>query len=143
MVARNSHNAQFKSVSGDLVVSGADGDVQLGTVSGDASVSLGTVTRAHLNSVSGDVSINASGLGASGQIDAESVRGDVNVHLGAVPDADIDVQSFSGEIHNCFGPKAVEEQYGPGSRLSFRSGKGGGRVHIDTKSGDVTLCAPK
>jgi DUF4097 and DUF4098 domain-containing protein YvlB len=143
LAARNSHNAQFKSVSGDLVISGADGDVQLNTVSGDANLTLGTLTRARLASVSGDVSVNASGLGSSGQLDADSVSGDVNVHLGAVPDADIDVQSFSGEIHNCFGPKAVEERYGPGSRLSFRSGKGGGRIHIDSKSGDVTLCAPK
>jgi hypothetical protein len=86
------------------------------------------------------VNVHASGLGSSGQLDADSVSGDIAVHLGAVPDADIDVQSFSGEIHNCFGPKPVEEQYGPGSRLSFRSGKGGGRIHIDAKSGDVTLC---
>ncbi len=60
-----------------------------------------------------------------------------------MPDADIDVQTFSGEINNCFGPKPVEQQYGPGNRLSFRSGKGGGQVHIDTKSGDVALCNTK
>ncbi len=93
--------------------------------------------------MSGDVNVTATGLASSGQLDAESVSGDVGVHLGALPDADIDVQTFSGEIHNCFGPKVVEEQYGPGSRLSFRSGKGGGRIHVDTKSGDVTLCASK
>ena len=143
LAARNSHSAQFKSVSGDLLISGVGGDVQLATVSGDANLTLGTLNRAHLTSVSGDVSVNAGGLAPSGQLDADSVSGDVGVHLGAVPDADVDVQSFSGEIHNCFGPKPVEEQYGPGSRLSFRSGKGGGRIHIDAKSGDVTLCAPK
>jgi len=53
------------------------------------------------------------------------------------------VQSFSGDIRNCFGPKPVEEQYGPGSRLNFRNGKGGAHVHIDTKSGDVALCGTK
>ena len=143
LVAHNSHNAQFKTVSGDLNISGADGDVQLNSVSGDANLTLGTLTRAHLESVSGDVNVNAGGLAAGGQLDADSVSGDVNVHLTALPDADIDVQSFSGDIHNCFGPKPVEEQYGPGSRLSFRNGKGGGRIHIDTKSGDATLCAAK
>jgi DUF4097 and DUF4098 domain-containing protein YvlB len=143
LAARNSHSAHFKSVSGDLVISGTDGDVQLATVSGDANLTLGTLNRAHLTSVSGDVSVNASALAPSGQLDADSVSGDVAVHFAAMPDADVDVQSFSGEIHNCFGPKAVEEQYGPGSRLSFRSGKGGGRIRIDAKSGDVTLCAPK
>jgi DUF4097 and DUF4098 domain-containing protein YvlB len=141
--AHGSHSARVKSVSGDLVISGIDGDVQLTTVSGDARLTLGTLGRAQLSSVSGDVSVNSSGLAASGQLSADTVSGDVGVHLGAVPDADIDVQAFSGEIHNCFGPKAVEEQYGPGSRLNFRSGKGDGRIQIDTKSGDVTLCAAK
>jgi len=141
--ARGSHSGRFKTVSGDLVISGVDGDVQLSTVSGDARLTLGTLSRAQLSSVSGDVNVTANGLAAAGQLAADSVSGDVGVHLGAVPDADIDVQAFSGEIHNCFGPKAVEEQYGPGSRLSFRSGKGGGHIQIDSKSGDVTLCAGK
>lgn len=141
--AHGSHSGRFKSVSGDVVISGVDGDVQLSTVSGDARLMLGTLSRAQLSSVSGDVSVNSSGLAASGQLSADSVSGDVGVQLGAVPDADIDVQAFSGEIHNCFGPKAVEEQYGPGSRLNFRSGKGDGRIQIDSKSGDVTLCAGK
>ena len=143
LVAHNSHNAQFKTVSGDLMISGADGDLQLNTVSGDASLTLGSLTRAHLESVSGDVNVTAGGFAAGGQLDADSVSGDVMVHLRVLPDADIDVQSFSGKINNCFGPKPVEEQYGPGSRLSFRNGKGGGRIHIDTKSGDVTLCGAK
>lgn len=143
MVAHHGHNAQLKTVSGDLNVSGTGGDVQLNSVSGDANLMLDSVTRVHLETVSGDVNVTTSALAANGQLDADSVSGDVNLHVAAVPDADIDVQSFSGEISNCFGPKPVEEQYGPGSRLSFRSGKGGGRIHIDTKSGDVTICTAK
>ena len=143
MVAHHGRNAQLKTVSGDLKVSGTGGEVQLNSVSGDANLTLDSVTRAHLETVSGDVNVTASALAANGQIDADSVSGDVNLHLAAVPDADIDVQSFSGDIRNCSGPKPVEEQYGPGSRLSFRSGKGGGRIHVDTKSGDVTICTSK
>jgi Putative adhesin len=143
LTARNSHSAQFKTVSGDLHVSGADGDVLLDTVSGDAILTLGPLTRAHLETVSGDLAAVTGALAAGAQFDASSVSGDLRVDFAAAPDADIDVQSFSGEITNCFGPKPVEEQYGPGSRLSFRSGKGGGRVHIDTKSGDVRLCNTK
>ena len=143
LAAHNSHNAQFKTVSGDLNISGADGSVQVSTESGDAMLTLGTVTRAHFESVSGDVSVASSALAAAGQLEATSVSGDVGVHFTALPDADFDVQTFSGDIKNCFGPKPVEQQYGPGSRLSFRNGKGGGRVHIDTKSGYVELCNTK
>ena len=143
LMAHNSHNAQFKTVSGDLNVSGADGNVPVTTVSGDAMLTLGTVSRAHFESVSGDLSVASAALAASGQLDATSVSGDLGVHFTTLPDADIDVQTFSGDIRNCFGPKPVEQQYGPGSRLNFRNGKGGGHVHIDTKSGDVELCNTK
>ena len=82
-------------------------------------------------------------LTADGQMNAESVSGDLQVKFAAQPEAEIDVQSFSGEIRNCFGPKPVEEKYGPGSRLNFRSGKATGRVHQETKSGDVEICDRK
>jgi DUF4097 and DUF4098 domain-containing protein YvlB len=140
MTARNSHNGQFKTVSGDLNIVGVDGSLQVTTVSGDAHLTVGAVSRAHLESVSGDINVYSLSLAAPGQFDATSVSGDIGVHFSALPDADIDVQTFSGDINNCFGPKAVEQQYGPGSRLNFRNGKGGGHVHIDTKSGDVALC---
>jgi hypothetical protein len=143
LTAHNGHSAQIKTVSGDVTVSGTDGEFTLHTVSGDAMVTLGDLTRANLETVSGDISVTAGALAAQGQLDADSVSGDLQVHFSATPDADVDVQSFSGDIRNCFGPKPVEQEYGPGSRLNFRSGKGGGRVHIDTKSGDVGLCAGK
>lgn len=142
LAARNAHNTQFKTVSGDLIVNGADGEVQMNTVSGDTELVLGTVSRAQLQSVSGDMKVSGT-LAADGQIDAQSISGDVQLNLAAQPDADIDVQTFSGDISNCFGPKALEQQYGPGSRLNFRNGKGGGRLHLETKSGDVRLCARK
>ena len=140
MAAHNGHNAQFKTVSGDLMISGTDGDVQLNTVSGDANLTLGT---RHARPSGERVRRRQRERQRARCATASSTptrSAATWLHLATVPDADIDVQSFSGDIHNCFGPKPVEEQYGPGSRLSFRSGKGGGRIHIDTKSGDVTLC---
>ncbi len=142
MSTHDDHALQIKSISGDITVSGADGDVRVSTVSGDAELTLGNLSNAHFESVSGDVKVS-SALTPSGQFEASSISGDLRVKFTAQPDADIEVQSFSGSISNCFGPKPTEEHYGPGSRLSFRSGKGGGRVHIDTKSGDVTVCTQK
>ncbi|MGH8254063.1 MAG: DUF4097 family beta strand repeat-containing protein [Steroidobacteraceae bacterium] len=143
LTAHNGRGAQIKTVSGDVELNGTSGDFTLNTVSGDSIVTLGDVARATLESVSGDLNLTTGALGAQGQLDATTVSGDVKVHFAAAPDADIDVQSFSGDISNCFGPKAVEEKYGPGSRLNFRSGKGGAHVHVDSKSGDVALCAGK
>jgi DUF4097 and DUF4098 domain-containing protein YvlB len=143
LTAHNGHNAQIKSVSGDINLTGTSGDLSLNTVSGDTIATLGDLARAKLESVSGDINVTAGALAAQGQFEATTVSGDLKLHFATQPDADIDVQSFSGEISNCFGPKPVEERYGPGSRLNFRNGKGGGRVHIDSKSGDVALCAGK
>ncbi len=143
LTAHNGHSAQIKTVSGEINLSGTSGDLTLNTVSGDTIVTVGDLMRANLESVSGDINVKAGALAAQGQFEATSVSGDLQVHFATQPDADIDVQSFSGDISNCFGPKAVKEQYGPGSRLNFRNGKGGGRVHIDTKSGDVGFCAGK
>jgi DUF4097 and DUF4098 domain-containing protein YvlB len=123
-------------------VSGAGGEVHVTTVSGAAELTLGNLSNARIESVSGDVQVSST-LAPTGQFDASSISGDLRVKFTAQPDADIDVQSFSGSISNCFGPKPTEEHYGPGSRLNFRSGKGGGHVHIDTKSGDVSVCTQK
>jgi DUF4097 and DUF4098 domain-containing protein YvlB len=140
--AHDARSTRIKTVSGDTTLTGGAGEINVESVSGDAHLMLGEMRQAHFETVSGDLNI-VGALDTSGQLEATTVSGDVNVNFSAAPDADIDVQSFSGDISNCFGPKAVEQQYGPGSRLSFRSGKGGGHVHIDTKSGDVGLCTRK
>jgi FAD/FMN-containing dehydrogenase len=79
-------------------------------------------------------------LRPDGQVEGQSVSGNVNLNFAAAPSAEIDVQSFSGDIKNCFGPKPVEQHYGPGSRLQFTNGEGHARVRIITKSGDIRLC---
>jgi hypothetical protein len=68
------------------------------------------------------------------------VSGDVSLKFAAMPAAEFDVQTFSGGIKNCFGPKPTESRYGPGSRLQFMNGEGHAHVRINTKSGDTQLC---
>ena len=81
-------------------------------------------------------------IAPDGRFEGESVSGDFTVDFrGSPPPAEYNVETFSGSIVNCFGPKAQEEEYGPGARLTFREGAGTGRVDIDTKSGDVRICA--
>ena len=140
--ARNAKSTRIKTISGDTTFSGGSGEVNIESVSGDANLKLGALKHSHFESVSGDLRI-AGTLEAGGQLDASSVSGDVHLSFSGQPDADIDLQTLSGDISNCFGPKPIEKQYGPGSRLNFRSGRGGGKVHADTKSGDLSLCAGK
>jgi len=131
---------EAKTVSGDIVLTGGDADTEVTTVSGNARVTLGTPPRARLQSVSGNLTAGFA-LGSSAQIDAESVSGDVRLDFAKTPEADFDIQSFSGDIKNCFGPKPTEARYGPGSRLTFKSGDNHARVRVSTKSGGVRMCA--
>jgi hypothetical protein len=138
--AKGAGRLEVRTVSGNLVVGGgAGGEVQAKTVSGDARLTLGTLSRAQFGSVSGDLTVNAA-LAAGGRFEAESVSGDVDVRLAGKPSGEFDVETLSGDIENCFGPKPVEPEYGPGSRLSFREGQGTASVRIETKSGDIRLC---
>lgn len=140
LTARNAKYLEVKTISGDVNVFGAGGDVDVATVSGDAELSLGALTRGRFETVSGDFGVGST-LAAGGQIDGESVSGDFSLSFPAPPNAAIDIRSFSGEIENCFGQKAVSAEYGPGARLQYTSGDGNGRVRLDTKSGNVSLCA--
>jgi hypothetical protein len=131
---------EVKTVSGDIEISGGGGDVEITTISGDAKINLASLKRGRFKSVSGDLSAGLV-LAPDGQIDGESVNGSLRFDFISAPGADFDVQTISGDIGNCFGQKPLESRYGPGSRLTFKNGDGKGRVHLETKSGDVYLCA--
>lgn len=139
LAGRGAKEIEVKTISGDIRLTGGGGDVDVATVSGAAVLDLADVSRARFKSVSGDMTV-ALALVQGGRIEAESVSGGISLRFAATPAAEFDVQSFSGNIRNCFGPTPVESQYGPGSRLQFTNGEGHGRVHIDTKNGDVKLC---
>jgi len=128
---------RLKTVSGD--VSGAGGaGVGIATVSGDVKFSNESGGALRVKTTSGDIVLN----GMLGVADIDSVSGDVHVELQAAPDARIGVQTVSGDIQTCGGPKPEESRYGPGSRLHFDSGSANGHVRINTVSGDVHWCAP-
>lgn len=133
---------EVRTISGDLRVRGAaSGEIDVNSVSGDATVEVAKITRGRFKTVSGDMRVIGA-FAADGRFEGESVSGDFGIDFrGSAPPAEYDIETFSGEIRNCFGPKAVEPEFGPGNRLTFREGAGTGRVSIDTKSGDVRICA--
>ncbi len=130
---------EVKTVSGDIRIFGGGGEVEVTTISGDAEVNVAALKRGRFKSVSGDLTTGLT-LAADGAIEGESVSGSLHFDFASPPSAEFDVQSFSGNIVNCFGPKPSESRYGPGSRLTFKNGEGKGRIHIETKSGGVRLC---
>jgi hypothetical protein len=136
----DSSRLELGSVSGAIEVTGGRGDISVETVSGDGTFNLGAVSRARFKTVSGDEHV-AMALTADGSLEAESVSGDITVDfIGAVPAAQFELESFTGDLKACFGPKESHEEYGPGTRLDYTQGAGTGRVHIVSKSGDVVLC---
>jgi DUF4097 and DUF4098 domain-containing protein YvlB len=130
---------EIKTVSGNVQLTGGPGEAEVSTVSGKVQADLGSLTRGRFKSISGDVSANYS-LAQDAEIEGESVSGAIRFGFASTPGADFDVETFSGTIDNCFGPKPTQAQYGPGSKLIFRSGAGHGNVRIATKSGDIKLC---
>jgi DUF4097 and DUF4098 domain-containing protein YvlB len=131
--------ANVKSISGNLALKGAGGEVSIETVSGDGRLTLGELKNFHLETVSGDFRISAS-LAAAAEFNAESVSGDVNAKFSGTPGVDFDLQSLSGRLKDCSGHQATEAQHGPGSHLTFTTGDGKSKVHIDSKSGNLSVC---
>ena len=134
--------AKAKAISGSIVLTAGNTDIEATTVSGDAHLTLGTVSRARFKTVSGDFSAKLAAA-ADAQIDGESVSGDINLEFASEPAADYEVQTLSGDIDNCFGPRPVEPRHGPGKRLTFKTGETSARVHLSSNSGDVRLCTRK
>jgi hypothetical protein len=133
---------EAKSISGDIVLTGGNTDIEASTVSGDARLTLGTVSRARFKTVSGGISATLA-VAADAQIDGESVSGDIRLDFAGETAADFNVQTLSGDIENCFGPKPEEPRHGPGKHLMFKTGDTSARVHLTSNSGEVRLCAKK
>jgi hypothetical protein len=133
---------EIKAISGNIELTGGNADIEATTVSGDARLNLGSVSRARFKTVSGNFSATLSAA-ADAQIEGESVSGDIKLDFANTPAADYDIQTLSGNIDNCFGPKPLESRHGPGARLSFKTGDGGARVRVSSNSGAVRLCAKK
>ena len=90
--------------------------------------------------MSGNVKFSAA-LADGGKLAMESVSGNIDLEFEGEVSARFDVESFSGRIKNCFGPKAERtSKYAPGVELSFTEGAGDGRVSLSTLNGNIEIC---
>lgn len=128
------------TVSGDVQVSGMSGELEAESVSGDVIVEDGSFDRVYFETVNGDLGFAAE-LRRGGKLAAESVNGDIDIEFAGEVSASFDLETFNGDIDNCFGPKPQRtSRYAPGLELSFSVGDGDGRVVIETLNGGIRIC---
>ena len=129
------------TVNGDTEISGVAGELETTTVSGDVEIDAGKITRARLRTTAGDIEISGD-LVSGGRIDSESINGEITVNLTDGTDLDVDVETFNGDIENCFGEEVERKsRYGPGRLLRFSRGDGDRTVRLKTLNGEIEICA--
>lgn len=129
--------AHIQTVSGEIRAKGLAGRIKLETVSGGMDCACGAVSELNTGSVSGDADITVAPA-ASARLHLESMSGSILLHLPAALSARIDAATFSGSIHSDFGA-VQEKEYGPGSNLKAQIGGGDADISVEAFSGDVQL----
>lgn len=129
----------LETVSGDIRIAEARGECSAESVSGDIHIDDGTVTRLDIETVSGSFVFEGA-LTKNARVEIEVHSGDIELLFDGEPDAEFDIETFSGHIRNEFGPDGERtNRYGPGKRLDFTIGDGSAEVRINTFSGTVRL----
>lgn len=126
------------SVSGDVSVVGAQGDVRAGSVSGDVRMERLRANRVRASSVSGDVTVGVESLTGEGDLHFSSVSGNVIAELPQGIDADVTMRSVSGSLDSDF-PLTLNGGRMSRNSLDARIGKGGRSLEVTTVSGNVRL----
>jgi DUF4097 and DUF4098 domain-containing protein YvlB len=129
------------SVSGDVRITGAEGSVRGGSVSGDVRLETVRATSVRATSVSGDVVVVIESLTGDGPLQFTSVSGNVTADLPRNIDADVSMHSVSGSLDSDF-PLTLNGRVSR-SRVQARIGKGGRELEVHTVSGDVHLRTAK
>jgi len=132
--------ARIGTVSGQASLSRLAGELEFESVNGDAEISMSSLTRASLETTNGDLQLTGS-LSRNAIVEAESVNGSISLNFENVANTAFVVESFNGDIENCFGKQTRRtREHGPGVELRFTEGEGLARVRVETLNGDVQLC---
>jgi len=128
------------SVSGDVSITGATGDVRANSVSGDLKLDRLRASSVVANTVSGDVEVSIQEFTGRGDLVFRTVSGDVTLDLPRQLDVDLSMNTVSGGINSDY---ALTLGNGRVNRrnIEARIGAGGRRLDLSTVSGDVKLRA--
>lgn len=125
------------SVSGNVDITGAEGDVRAASVSGNLRLERLRASSIEARTVSGEITTSIESLTGSGPLSFKTVSGDVRLDVPRNFDADLSMTTVSGELDSDF-------QMTLGGRMSQRRveariGRGGRNLDLATVSGDVRL----
>ncbi len=134
-IAVRGHNGKgtlrATTVSGDLRLTDIGPEMELNTVTGDMQVRAAEVARARIKTTNGDLELRAASLTRDVRIEAEGINGDLRFRFRGALDAEFDIETFNGDIENCFGPKPHRtREYGPGNDAALQ-GRQRRRPHPD------------
>jgi Putative adhesin len=127
--------AHLQTVSGNINAKGLSGRVKLETVSGDILLDASQVQDLEAGTVSGDAKLTLAPTGRA-SVKLETMSGDLRVHLPSAVSAHIEATTFSGGIDSDFG-KVQEKGMGPGSTLDAQAGSGDARITANSFSGSI------
>lgn len=130
----------LKTVSGSIEATDVSGGLEAGTVSGRIKVAAGMLGRARLNTTSGRIILDG-GLAPEGRFDLSTTSGKISVMLDHAEDLDVDAQTFSGYIDNCFGEEATRSRYGSERTLRFQRDAANRTIRIRAMSSRIELCS--
>jgi DUF4097 and DUF4098 domain-containing protein YvlB len=129
------------SVSGNVDIVGAQGDIRTGSVSGDVRLEHVRARSIEARTVSGEITASVESFTGSGPLSFKSVSGDVSLELPRSFDADLSMSSVSGQLDSDFqmtlGGRTSRR------RIEARIGRGGRALDVTTVSGDVRLRASR
>lgn len=126
------------SVSGDVEVNGAHGDITASSVSGNVILEHLYATSINANSVSGDVDVRVDQITGNGDFTFHSVSGDVTLEVPRDFGADLSMTTVSGDIDSDF-PITLGNGRMSKRSMNARIGAGGRRLDVSTVSGDLRL----
>jgi DUF4097 and DUF4098 domain-containing protein YvlB len=129
------------SVSGDVTVTGAEGEVRGSSVSGEVRLTRLRASSVRASSVSGDVLVAIDAFTGDGELRFSSVSGNVTAELPATTNADVTMRSVSGSLDTEF-PVTLNGRVRRSS-MEARIGEGGRELSVTTVSGNVRLRAVK
>ena len=126
------------SVSGDVDITGAQGDVEASSVSGDVRLEKLRASAVRAHSVSGNIEVEVDALTGNGDFTFRTVSGDVTLALPKDFSADLSMSTVSGDINSDF-PLTLGNGRMSRRRTEARIGSGGRRLEVGTVSGDLKL----
>jgi DUF4097 and DUF4098 domain-containing protein YvlB len=127
------------SVSGDVSITGAQGDVYASSVSGDIRMDDLHASSIRAETVSGKLTVAIKALTGNGDLKFKSVSGDVVLTVPKSFDADVSLSTVSGDFQSDLSFTLSGRMQRRG--IHARAGAGGRSLDVSTVSGDLRLRA--